>query len=408
MRTFFTLILAIAAMMFTSCARHESALPPDVAYYTCTMHPSVREKNPNAKCPICGMALIPVKKTQTPTAETTHEHGPSEFTVPTERQQLIGVTYTNVESRPIEIQIRTAGVVAYDKQRHWDYVSRVDGYVQKLHVASRGDVVEKDQPLLTIYSPDLLVAQGEYVNALRSRDDAKQSGNSALLQSAERMLQSARQRLTLWNISDKELADLEKTREPRNTLTLYSPVKGVVQDIGVDQGRHVAIGDHLVDVADLFAVWVWAEFYQDDLPLLKKGEHVTITSATFPGTKFDGKVDLIDPFLNQAQRTARVRITVENPDFKLRPEMYVDATLLSNQGKGLIIPASAVLPTGTRNLVFVNKGEGNLEPRFVELGRSFGNQYAVKSGLHEGEQIVASANFLIDAEAKIQGALSAW
>jgi Cu(I)/Ag(I) efflux system membrane fusion protein len=163
-----------------------------------------------------------------------------------------------------------------------------------------------------------------------------------------------------------------------------------------------------VGVADLSVVWVWADFYQDELQLLKKGERVTISTPGFPGETFVGKIDLIDPFLNDAKRTARARISVENPDYKLRPEMYVDATLESDQGKGLAIPASAVLPTGTRNVVFVNKGEGKLEPRFVELGRAFGNFYAVKSGLHEGEQIVASANFLIDAEAKVQGALQQW
>jgi RND family efflux transporter MFP subunit len=380
------------------------------------MHPSVRSLDPKAKCPICGMSLVAVKKNPTETASHEHhepgtnntDHTPSDFTVPIERQQLIGVTYTNVETRPIKIEIRTPGIVAYDKQRHWDYVSRVDGYVQKLHVFSRGDAVEKDQPLLTIYSPDLLVAQGEYVNALQSRDQARQSGSSNLVQSAERMLQSARQRLTLWNISDKELNELEKTREPKNTLTLYSPFKGVVQDIPVDQGRHVNIGDHLVDVADLSAVWVWADFYQDELPLLKKGEHVSITTSSVPGATFTGKIDLVDPFLNDAKRTTRARISVENPEFKLRPEMYVDATLESSQGVGLAIPSNAVLPTGTRNIVFVNKGEGKLEPRFIELGRTFGNFVAVKSGLHEGEQIVASANFLIDAEAKVQGALKQW
>lgn len=342
------------------------------------------------------------------TSTNTADHTPSEFVVPIERQQMIGVTYTNVETRPLNSQIRTPGIVTFDKQRHWDYVSRVDGYVQKLHVASRGDLVEKDQPLLTIYSPDLLVAQGEYVNALHSLDTARQSDNSNLVQSAQRMLQSARLRLSLWNISDKELNELEKSRQPQNTLTLYSPFKGVVQDIPVDQGRHVNIGDHLVDVADLSVVWVWADFYQDELPLLKKGERVFVSSSSFPGATFTGKIDLVDPFLNDARRTARARISVENPDLKLRPEMYVDATLESSQGNGLAIPSSAVLPTGTRNVVFVNKGEGRLEPRFIELGRTFGNFVAVKSGLHEGEQIVASANFLIDAEAKVQGALKQW
>jgi Cu(I)/Ag(I) efflux system membrane fusion protein len=409
MKTVHVIFFAMIAVIFAACTKQEAAPPNDVAYYTCTMHPSVHSQDPKAKCPICGMALAPVKKMQTNAVPATESPTrASEFTVPTERQQLIGVTYTNVELRPLKLEVRTLGTVAYDKQRHWDYVSRVDGYIQKLHVSSRGDVIERGQPLLTIYSPDLLVAQGEYVNALRSRDDAKQSGNSNLLQSAERMLQSARQRLSLWNIGDAQFTELEKTRQPQNTLTLYSPFKGVVQDLPVDQGRHVSVGEHLVDVVDLSVVWVWADFYQDDLPLLKRGEQVKVTSSAIPGETFSGKVELVDPFLNEAKRTARVRINVANPDFKLRPEMYVDATLESNQGTGLLIPASAVMPTGTRNLVFVNKGGGKLEPRFVKLGRTFGNFYSVKNGLKEGEQIVASANFLIDAEAKVQGAIQQW
>jgi Cu(I)/Ag(I) efflux system membrane fusion protein len=418
MKTIQTILIAITTVIFTSCSHKESTLPPDVAYYTCTMHPSVHSLDPNAKCPICGMSLVPVKKSGATNSATagahqhetpmTEQHAPSEFAVPVERQQMIGVTYTNVQRRPINVQIRTPGIVAYDKQRHWDYVSRVDGYVQKLNVPSRGEVVEKDQPLLTIYSPDLLVAQGEYVNALQSRDQARQASASNLLQSAERMVNSARQRLTLWNISDVQLSELEKTREPKNTLILYSPAKGVVQDIPVDQGRHVNIGDHLVDVVDLSVVWVWAEFYQDELPFLKKGEQVIVSTSGVPDTAFKGTIDLVDPFLNDAKRTVRTRISVENPGFKLRPDMYVDATLQSSQGIGLSIPSSAVLPTGTRNVVFVNKGEGRLEPRFIEVGRTFGDFAVVKSGLHEGDQIVASANFLIDAEAKVQGALKQW
>ena len=177
-----------------------------------------------------------------------------------------------------------------------------------------------------------------------------------------------------------------------------------MQDIAVDQGRRVMMGDHLVDIADLSVVWVWAQFYQDELPLLKTGLPVTITTSSYPGEKFNGKISVIDPFLNDTLRTGRVRIDVANTDFKLRPEMYVDVDLTMDMGEGFAVPVNAVLPTGKHNIVFVDKGGGKLEPRYVELGRKYGDYYEVKSRLEEGERVVTSANFLIDAEAKVQGA----
>lgn len=398
----------------------------DVDYYTCSMHPSVKKQSPTDKCPICSMDLTPVKKRSdsaatthaehaghAPGAEpqsitTTNEDKPSEFSVPVERQQQIGVTYATIEKRPFTHSIRAVGMAAYDKQRHWDYVTRVEGYVKNLFVFSRGELVEKDAPILTIYSPDLLTTQNEFVDVLKMRDEAKAKGNQAVLQSTEKLVESAKQRLNLWNISEKEIAELEKTRKPQEHLTLYSPFKGVVQDIGVDQGRKVMNGDHLVDIADLSVVWVWAQFYQDELPMLKKGLPVTITTSAYPGEKLDGKISVIDPFINDAMRTGRVRIDVENADQKLRPDMYVDVDLTMDMGEGVAVPVPAVLPTGKHNIVFVDKGGGKLEPRFIGLGRKYGDFYEVKSGLKETERVVTSGNFLIDAEAKVQGALKSW
>src|SRR5437667_2570859 len=167
-------------------------------------------------------------------------------------------------------------------------------------------------------------------------------------------------------------------------------------------------GDNLVDIADLSVIWVWAAFYQDELPMLKKDLPVTISTSSYPGEKFDGKISVVDPFINDAMRTGRVRIEVANRDLKLRPDMYVDVELAMDMGEGIAVPMPAVLPTGQRNLVFVDKGEGKLEPRFVELGRKYGDFYEVKSGLTETERVVTSANFLIDAEAKVKGALKSW
>ena len=430
-------IMALAAVALTvllvSCSKGGSSAKPDnVDYYTCTMHPSVKSQDPKAKCPICSMDLVPVMKKGTGASAPMGEHAghaghgaqmpgmpmepsgtnapeqPTEFTVPVERQQQIGVTYAEITKKPFTHTVRAVGTVAYDKQRHWDYVTRVEGYVEKLFVFSRGEAVEKNAPVLTIYSPDLLTTQKEFVDVLQSRDEARAKGNEAVRDSMERLVESAKQRLRLWNIGDAQISELEKTRKPQELLTLLSPFKGIVQNLGVDQGRRVMLGDHLVDIADLSVVWVWAEFYQDELPMLKRGLPMVMSTSSYPGEEFKGKISVIDPFINDVSRTGRVRIDAENADMKLRPDMYVDVNLTMDMGEGPAVPVSAVLPTGQRSIVFVDKGEGKLEPRFVDLGRKYGDVYEIKSGLKEGERVVTSANFLIDAEAKVQGALKSW
>jgi Cu(I)/Ag(I) efflux system membrane fusion protein len=426
------LLAVVASLFLASCKKSgANAKPDDVDYYTCTMHPSVKKQSPTDKCPICSMDLVPVmkkgaaKESSNQDAKggmpnmpgmggmkemttTNAEEKPGEFTVPIERQQQIGVTYAAIQKQPFVHTVRAVGTVAYDKQRHWDYVTRVEGYVKNLSVFSRGEIVEKDAPILTIYSPDLLTTQREFVDLLTMRDEARAKNSATVLRSTERLVEVAWQRLHLWNITDEQIAELEKNRKPSETLTLYSPFKGVVQDLGVDQGRRVMIGDRLVDIADLSVVWVWAQFYQDELPMLKKDLPITITTSSYPGEKFPGKISVVDPFINDATRTGRVRIDVENPNLKLRPDMYVDVELTMDMGEGIAVPFNAVLPTGKHNIVFVDKGGGKLEPRFIELGRKYGDFYEVKSGLSETERVVTSANFLIDAEAKVQGALKSW
>ncbi|HEV2319888.1 MAG TPA: efflux RND transporter periplasmic adaptor subunit [Verrucomicrobiae bacterium] len=419
-----TLLVVIAGFLAISCAKRQSpGLPDNVAYYTCTMHPSVHSKTPG-KCPICGMDLVPVYKNSATNAQAAstvenqvsntdmsiNEAGsqPGEFTVPLERQQQIGVTYATVEKRPIQFSIRAVGTVTADKQRQWVYVARVDGYVQKLFVFSPGEIIEKNSPLLTIYSPDLLTTENEYLDLLRARDRARTNNGSTLSQSTDNLVESAKERLHLWNLTDQQIATFEKTRKPVEDLTLESPFRGVVQTLDASQGSKVMDGENLVSVADLSVVWVWARFYQDELPLLKDGLPVTISVDSLPGQKFNGKISVIDPFVNVELRAARVRIDVENPGFKLWPGDYVNVELNIDQGEHLAVPVNAVLPTGQHNIVFVDKGGGKLEPRFIQLGRQFGNFYVVQSGLHEGERIVDSANFLIDAESQIQGALKSW
>jgi Cu(I)/Ag(I) efflux system membrane fusion protein len=326
----------------------------------------------------------------------------SEFVVPVERQQQIGVTYAKVERKPLEHTIRSVGLIVPDRSRNWQFVSRVDGYVQKLNVTSPGQVVDKDAPLLSIYSPDLLTSEREFVELLRMRDEAK---SKDARETPQRLIESARRRLQLWNVTQQQIVELEKTRKASDTLTLLSPFRGVVQSVPVEQGKSVKVGDMLVEVADLSLVWMWAEFYENELSMLQVGQKLAITAKSYPGQNFDGTIALIDPFINETKRTAKVRIDIPNADFKLRPGMYVNAELAMDMGEALTVPLSAVMPTGSRNVVFIDKGEGKLEPRIVQLGSKYGDIYEVQSGLQGGERVVSSANFLIDAESKVQGAL---
>jgi RND family efflux transporter MFP subunit len=424
-------IVIVAALLVlfgaVSCSKYDTAASKDsnIDYWTCTMHPSVHAAQPG-KCPICSMDLVPVMKKNSgasPSASAAPSGGTMqgmpgmpgmqggnqmnepqthEFVVPVGRQQQIGVIYAKVERKPLRHTIRSVGLVVPDKGRNWQFVSRVDGYVQKLHVTAPGEIVEKDAPLLSIYSPDLLTSEREFVELLRMRDEAK---SKAARETPERLIESAKRRLQLWNVTAAQIAELEGTRRATDTLTLLSPFRGVVQSVPVEQGKSVKVGDMLVEVADLSLVWIWAEFYENELSMLQAGQKIAVTAKSYPDEKFDGTIALINPFLDETKRTAKVRIDIPNADFKLRPGMYVNAELTMNMGEALTVPVSAVMPTGMRNVVFVDKGEGKLEPRIVKLGAKYDDIYEVQSGLQENERVIASANFLIDAESKVQGAL---
>jgi Cu(I)/Ag(I) efflux system membrane fusion protein len=411
----------LAVLLITPACSRSGRLskPPDVDYYTCTMHPSVHAESPG-KCPICGMDLVPVMKKDSGSSPSTPASSgggmqgmagmpgmqrgtvSNEFVVPVERQQQIGVTYATVTRGPLHHTIRAVGMVEPDMQKHWAFVARVDCYVKELFVPSAGQVVEKDAPLMSIYSPDLFTTERELVMLLRMRDEAKAKDARA---TPERLIASAESRLHQWNITDEQIAEIEQKRAPSETLTLRSPFRGVVQEVPAHQGVNVKVGDHLIDIADLSVVWVSAEFYESELSMLETGQQVIVTVSSYPKDHFEGQVAVINPFLEPTKRTAKVRIDIPNPDFRLRPGMYANVELGMDMGEGLTVPASAVMPTGSREIAFVDKGGGKLEARVVELGEQIGDHYEVKSGLAEGERVIASANFLIDAESKVQGAL---
>jgi Cu(I)/Ag(I) efflux system membrane fusion protein len=397
-----TFTLGLLTTAFAGRLRADSK-PGDIDYWTCAMHPSVHAHEPG-KCPICSMTLVPVyqKSAMAAMAATKGDAAAREFVVPIERQQQIGVTYGTVEMRELSRTIRAVGTVAENPLKRWSYVARLEAYVQSLQVASAGESVKAGQPLLTIYSPELLAAEREFVNWLKARDAA----DSALAKSAaELSLSASRQRLEQWNITPEQIAALEKSRVPSEFLTLLSPFAGVVESVAAQQGAKVEIGETLVTVLDLSQVWVWADFYENELSFIAKGCEVKVSADAFAGEEWSGHLEVTMPKVDSTTRAIRARVSLPNPGEHLLPGMYVNVDCAVSGGKKLAVPASAIIPTGRESLVFVDKGEGRLEPRGIQLGGRFGDFYEVRSGLSEGERVVTSANFLIDAEAQVQGAV---
>jgi Cu(I)/Ag(I) efflux system membrane fusion protein len=332
----------------------------------------------------------------------------SEFIVPVQRQQQIGVTYAEVRRRGIRFDIRSVGTLEVDQGQIFECVARVNGYIEELQVTSPGERVAVGQPLMTIYSPDLRAPEQELINLLKV-----QANGSAAAGSIDQLIDLARRRLQLLNVGASEISELERTGQLTDRLILRSPFRGVVSEAPIKVGMGVKPGDRLMTVLNLSRLWLWASFYENEFELLREGQTVTVDLPVFPNRSFAGKIGVISPTIDPLKRTATVRIDIPNADGQLRPGMYANLSAEIDVGEGLTIPFDAVLPTGSRMLVFVDKGSGKLQPRFVQVGRQFvelagpnrERYYQVTGGLKEGERVVSSANFLIDAEAQLQGAI---
>lgn len=403
----------------------------EIDYWTCPMHPSVKMKDPGS-CPICGMDLTPVMKdtgherpdapqeTRMPQGDHSghgmEEPAPAaaggkprtEFSVSPERQQLIGVKTVPVTMRPLDRTVRTVGVVVLDETKVERVHTRFSGWIDNLYVNYTFEHVHKGQALFSIYSPELVATQEEYLIALRSKEALSGSGYDEISKSSETLLKAAERRLRLWDISQGQIDELARTGKVRDSLVIYSPVSGHVLEKNVFPNTYVEPGTVLYTIADHSNVWVEADVYENEIPLVKVGDEATMTLAALPGREFKGKVTFISPHLDMKTRTAKARLEFENPDLALLPEMYADIVMDVPVGERLAVPDSAVLRTGTSDVVFVSKGGGRMEVRGVKLGAKAGGYYEVLGGLNEGELVVSGARFLIDSESRIQDAVASW
>lgn len=443
------LVAALGFGYWTGTVRHQHAeegvalttAGEEKTKYTCGMHPFIIQDEPGL-CPICGMQLTPLKpgtgggdqasterkikywkSSMDPTyvrdepgkdamgmdLVPIYEDGGTSggISVDPVTQQSMGVRTAPVEVRDLHRSLRAIGLVTFDEARQYAVNSKIEGWIEKLYINQSGQPVRKGQPLLEIYSPDLVAAQQEYLLALESSKRQSTSPFPEIADGGKRLLEAARSRLRYWDISEQQINQLEQTKQVKKTLTLYSPNSGIVTMKTVLQGMRVMAGEELLQIADLSQVWVNAEIYEQDLPWVKVGQSARVELPYASSKALEGKVDYIYPYLAGETRTVKARIVFANPGLELKPDMYANVQIATEAVKGVLaIPANAVLRSGQGAVVFVARGEGKFDPRPVETGANGDDGYVqIRSGLNAGDNVVTSAQFMLDSESKLREAI---
>ena len=386
-------------------ARHAAPAPASARLYHCPMHPTYVSDKPG-ECPICHMTLVPIGEGTTQTAEPAPVAGRATVALTPERREVLGLRSELVTEKQLFRTLRTVGRVAVDERRLHHVHVKYDGYVEQLFVDFTGKYVRDGEPLLAIYSPDLVATQQEYLLAFRARQQLTR-GSAAIAQGGEGLLEAARQRLLFWDIRPEDITRLEKTGEVMRALNVYAEHGGYVVQKMAYHGMRVTPADTLYDIADLSHLWVLADVYESDLPLVRLGMRGELSVPYLPGRSWAGAVTYIAPTVEEQTRTVKVRLEVENRGDVLKPDMFSDVVLKADLGQGLALPESAVIDTGARKLVFVDGPDGHLEPREVALGAKVGSEFQVLSGLTAGDRVATSANFLLDSESSLKAAIGA-
>lgn len=413
--------------------------------YSCGMHPDVISDEPG-NCPICGMKLTPIKGSGTgnsgsakkekgkilywrapmdatyisdkpgkspmgmdliPVYEDEEGGGTGSILIDPVTMQNMGIKTTTVQRRDIHKKIRAVGTVTYNEEKLYTVNSKISGWIEKLSVNYTGQFVKRGEPLLEIYSPDLVSAQEEYLLALKNKELAKESSFEEIKNGAQTLLASTRKRLENWDISASAIDEIERRGTVSKTMTLTAPANGVVIHKNAVEGVHVKAGANLYQIADLTSVWVEASVYEYEIPWVKVGQAVEMELSYLPGKKYKGRVNYIYPYLNNKARDVKLRLEFSNPGLELKPDMYANITLQTDtEYDVLVIPNESVIRSGVRNIVFVTREEGKFEPREIKLGaEAEDGLIKVASGLLEAERIVTSGQFLLDSESNAQEAI---
>jgi len=366
------------------------------AEYYCPMHPQQRSDKPG-NCPICNMKMVPLEETAAGVESAIH--------INPARQQLTGVRIEAAAVRPLSWEIRTAGKVAFDESKISHIHTKVAGFIEHVHVDYVGRTVKQGEPLFTLYSPEMVATQEEYLVALKSRQVLQGSSFPWITRGSEDLVTAARRRLSLWDISEDQIQALETTGKATRALTIYSPVSGVVTErAAYHHGRYVTPETDLYTIVDLSSVWVLGDVYEQDMPHVRVGQTVSVELPFAGRTRARaGRVSFLSPTLNAQTRTVPVRVELPNPDLTLRPETWVNFSLRVELGNRLAVPEDAVLDTGADQYVFVDQGEGHFEPRRVQAGAQANGWREIISGLRAGERVATAANFLLDSESRLKG-----
>ena len=396
MKSLIVALSIVLAIIVSSCGKSSSSHQghADSAstkqaedYYTCPMHPQVHLEKPGV-CPICGMDLVKASNSRKMETSTDEPMIPLN-----DRDQILANVSTVIVSyEPIEHTVRSYGTLEIPEPNKTIISARFNGRIEKLYVNAVGTKVKKGQPLFDVYSPDIVQAENEYRQALTSSSQSK-----------DNFLTSAKSKLQLLGLTEEQIRNLETAESIPLVITYHSPATGIVIDKKIVEGIYVTEGTSLYDVSDISTLWNIADVYETDASHIRVGERATLAIASYPDQTFPAIVSLIYPVVNPQSRTVKVRLTVNNSNDKLKPNMYTETVFQRKKGKSLTVPISAVLITGKRNLVYIKaEHENHFEAREIGIGTRFNGKYEVTWGLIEGEEVVSEGGYLIDSESQLK------
>jgi Cu(I)/Ag(I) efflux system membrane fusion protein len=374
--------------------------------WTCSMHPFIVKDKPGT-CPICGMELIK-KLDGAAGGEQSAEQKEQTAMLghvslsPTQRV-MANVATIAASQQALNKEINAVGIVQYDQSRQAKVTAWIAGRIDRLNVNTVGSFVSKDRPVAEVYSPDLLATQQEYLLAVKSREQLKNSPIPSISQNGDGLVAAAKQRLMLFGVKESQIVELEKAGKPNIRLPIYTPLSGIVIEKMVQQGQYVNVGDPLFNIADLSRVWVEIEVYENEFPNIRIGQSVEIRSQSFPAKPFTGRIAFIYPFLDPKTRTVKARVEMANQGMRLKPDMFVNAVIKAPLGKAIVLPVTALIDTGKRQVVWVESQPGMFEPRDVQVGQKTDDKVQILSGIKAGEKVAVSGGYLIDSESQLKG-----
>lgn len=372
-----------------------------ILYWQDPMHPQYKSDKPG-KAPDCGMDLVPVYEEE----KVSEEMPVGTVKISPEKQQLIGVKFGEAKYMHLTKTLRTVARLTYDETKIAQIHTKIDGWVDKVFIDFEGKYVKKGEPLISVYSPELVSTQEEFLLAEKAKKYLGDSSVETIAKGAESLYETTKKRLLLWDITEQQIEEIRKKGEPIKNLIIYSPITGFVIKRNVYEKQRITPDTELYMIADLSTIWALADIYEYEIPMVKLNQEALLELPYFPGEKFKGRLTYIYPELDPTTRTLKVRLEFKNSDFKLKPDMYANVEIKIDYGEQLTVPEEALLDSGDRKYVFVYRGDGYFEPREVKIGLKIDEYYSILEGLSAGEKIVTSGNFLIDSESQLKAAIS--